>query len=300
MLEHDGEWLLDACWLRYLKVSKIVYGRDTAWYNEALWAEREEAAASAARKGTQSVPTHLPMPNILPPHSSAKGVDRLSALPHDVRYEILCYLMLPDFEGSDNDFLDEIPHCFSDCGDFRGRQRGTFGGHNINRLGLASKTWRDQVEAFCSHQLIVHKQMVAARCEGEGRWVEWRKLGTYTTCARMEYFVRAVRYCAFCGVEAKKRSSRSWPGLLCCSDECEACEVSGSCFPDPRLGGVSEGMDTRKWTGCDSRWLFCSGRPEVGSRYLLKGSQPSDPFQDGFEAQLIVSMYLRHRGHYDC
>lgn len=257
MLEHDEEWLLDACWLRYLKVSKIVYGRETAWENEALWAEREEAAA--AQKGSRTIQTHLPMPNtILPPSSSSssKGRDHLSALPHDVRYEILSYLLLPDFEGNDDDFLEEISHCASNFGDVRSHQRGTFGGHNLNRLALASRTWRDQVEAFCSHQLIVYKQMVAARCEGEGRWVEWRKLGTYTTCARMEFVVRAMGYCAFCGVEAKKRSSRSWPGLVCCSDECEACEVSGSCFPDPRLGGIFEGTDTRKWTGCDARWFF--------------------------------------------
>ncbi|KAM0713579.1 hypothetical protein Q7P37_010541 [Cladosporium fusiforme] len=230
LLEHDEEWLLDACWLRYLEVSKSVYS-DESDYTPAAWAQREKLAA---QMNIPTVQSQLPVPNtILPPSpsSSGKGDDRLSALPHDLRFEILSYLLLPDFKFNEDASLLEDSDSFISPNDRDRREfRGDFKGHNLNRLALVSRNWRNQVEAFCSHALIVWKQLVAVRHKGGSwdTWVEWRRLRMFTTSARMEYVVRAYDYCAFCGNTAKGKSSRSWPGLVCCFD----CEEGGECDDD--------------------------------------------------------------------
>lgn len=216
LYEHDKEWLMDACWLRYQKVSSVVYSR--RWRDCRQWSEAEVKSQREAYAAAQKEPRtcDLPFANaILPPPSpsaSPKQIDRLSALPHDTRVEILSYLLLPDCRvesGPDIDF------------------QVRFGGHNLNRLALVSRFWRDQVEAFCSHFLLVWKQIVAEEYTcGDSlvawdSWVDWERLHTYTLCARMEYVHRALRYCAYCGRDAKRCSSGIWVGLVSCGDCCK-------------------------------------------------------------------------------
>lgn len=38
-------------------------------------------------------------------------------------------------------------------------------GNSLNALALTSRTWRDQVEAFCSHALLVWKLRVEANID---------------------------------------------------------------------------------------------------------------------------------------
>jgi hypothetical protein len=130
-------------------------------------------------------------------------VDRLSALPHDIRVEILSYLLLPNLRR-------------------KGYGSITTAGHTLDNLAPASKVWRDQVEAFCGHFLLTWKHKAEAQCEtgDTSGWVEWRDLATYTANARTEYVFRARRYCNACG-EPANRFSRKWPELLCC----EGCEI---------------------------------------------------------------------------
>lgn len=86
-------------------------------------------------------------------------------------------------------------------------------------LGLVSKSWRNQVETFCSHLLLVWKHEVDARrrcCEPSG-WVGKRKLATYTANARMEHMLRMKNYCGVCGKLLRTLPSLSG-GRLCCFD----------------------------------------------------------------------------------
>lgn len=215
LYEHDKGWLMDACWLRYQKLSSVVYSR--RWRGCRHWSE-EVKSQSERYAAAQKEPrvSDLPFADaILPPPSpsaSPKQIDRLSALPYDIRVEILSYLLLPDCRiepGSDNDF------------------QVRFGGHNLNRLALVSRFWRDQVEAFCSHFLLVWKQIVAEEYTWGGSLVDWdpwkdrKRLHTYTSCARMEYVHRALTYCAYCGREVKICSSRIWVGLVSCGYCCK-------------------------------------------------------------------------------
>jgi hypothetical protein len=204
--EHDAEWMSDALWLRYLKIARRVYRSSNS---DRTW-ELHEAHFDQlpfARKAPQSPPFPT---RILPEVPPSDGVDRLIALPHDIRIEILSYLLVPELRGN------------------------VYGGvvmsrHALNNLALASKGWRDQVEAICGHFLLTCKHKVDDQCEcgDPSRWVEWRKLSTYTANARMEYVIRARRYCSGCG-EPASRLSIKWPGLLCC----ESCEMGGYQFEE--------------------------------------------------------------------
>lgn len=195
--ERDADWLADALWLRYLKIVKRVYHTDDS---EVAW---ELRAAHASKLPFAKIPTNgLPLPcNILPKSPPADGIDHLSALPHDVRVSILSHLLLPEIR-EDIYGITEIA------------------GHALNALALTSKGDRDEVEAFCSHSLLVWKHKAEQRrgyfSPGvDSPWVEWRKLPTYTANARMEYVFRSRTYCQFCGRRGEKWL-RWWPGVLCC------------------------------------------------------------------------------------
>jgi hypothetical protein len=199
---HDADWMVDALWLRYLKIAKQVYHSDEMaleWSFERLHYGKEGS------KNKQ-----VPLPCAILPETRApdKGdVDRPGALPHDIRVEILSYLFLPERQP-------DMYGCLM------------FSGHPLNKLALVSEASRDQVDGFCGHSLLVWKQLVEGRDKSfntyDPAWVEWRKLVTYTPNARMEYMVRLKKYCGFCGARTKMLSMR-WPGLLCC----QICLVQG-------------------------------------------------------------------------
>lgn len=69
----------------------------------------------------------------------------------------------------------------------------------LNKLALVSREWYGEVEAYCSHTLLVWKQKVedesVERWQGSC-WVEWSNLVTFTSSARMELVVRNRNYCA--------------------------------------------------------------------------------------------------------
>jgi hypothetical protein len=56
--------------------------------------------------------------------SDKNDIDSLSALPHDIRVEILSYLLLPERHRDMQGVL-------------------MFSGHPLNRLALVSRAWRD-------------------------------------------------------------------------------------------------------------------------------------------------------------
>lgn len=93
--------------------------------------------------------------------SSHDETDRFSALPHDILVEVLGHLRLPDVRK-----------------DRHGNSVAA--GHPLCSLALVSKGWRDQVEAFCNHSLLVWKhEAETRRASGDGsNWVGWRKLAT--------------------------------------------------------------------------------------------------------------------------
>ena len=180
---HDGEWLADALWLRYAKVAKVIYS------NYSFLMEQQRQVSKGQIRGTECLPEEdPPMPyNILPAMQLCEGIDRLSALPHDLRVEILSYLLLPN--------LKMRCRCWE------------IADNTLKSLALVSRSWRDQVDAFCGHALLAWKQKVA---RGEAwkyhfdhgepdSWVEWRALKSYTSCARMEYVFRTRTCCVLCG-----------------------------------------------------------------------------------------------------
>jgi hypothetical protein len=195
---HDADWMADALWLRYLKIAKQVYHYD----------DMDEEWSEYGKEGNKNKQAPLPRAILPEMRASGKGdVDRLGALPHDIRVEILSYLLLPDRHADMHGPL-------------------MFNGHPLNKLALVSRAWRDQVDGFCGHSLLVWKQLVEGRDKSfntyDPAWVAWRKLVTYTPNARMEYMVRLKKYCAFCGAKTKMSSTRL-PGLLCC----QVCRVQG-------------------------------------------------------------------------
>lgn len=192
--EHDPAWMADALWLRYLKIGKQVYEPDIALQSRETQLDQ---LPSIDREVQNSPPLAC---NILPDNPQCAKPDHLSALPHDIRVEILSHLRLPDLR------IDILGKC-------------DVAGHPISSLGLVSKSWRNQVETFCSHLLLVWKHEVDARrrcCEPSG-WVGKRKLATYTANARMEYMLRMKNYCGVCGKLLRTLPSLSG-GRLCCFD----------------------------------------------------------------------------------
>ena len=197
---HDGEWLADALWLRYTKVAKVVYS------NRAYIMTHLDRVNEGLIKDTKYFPEEEPpIPyNILPAMQPCDEIDRLSALPHDLRVEILSYLLRPNFKMrlGEAEIVD----------------------HPLNRVALVSRSWRDQVDAFCGHELLVWKQRVR-RCEMAmfptqhdeiDSWIEWRALKSYTSCARMEYVFRTRTCCALCGGNKDYVSLSTSLGMMWC------------------------------------------------------------------------------------
>jgi len=200
--EHDSDWMADALWLRYLKIAKQVYQpRDS----DLLWKKREADFDQLPFNKKSKGKTPLPFTfEILPEIPPRDEIDRLSALPHDIRVGVLSHLRLPDVRE-----------------DIYGNSVTVR--HPLSNLALVSRGWRDQVEAFCDHSLLVWKHEAGARRElgAASSWVGWRELATYTANARMEYVFRTRRYCGVCVQPARQlRLSREWPELVCC-DDCE-------------------------------------------------------------------------------
>lgn len=190
--EHDAEWMTDALWLRYIKLAKRIYSGNGQFEGPGIWKQREIEHFTlpfAKRKLKLQKP---PIPReILPSLPPSDGLDYLSTLPHDLRVEVLSYLVIPD--------VVEV-----------NRWDRKLGGNTLNKLALVSREWHDQVEAYCSHTLLVWKQK--AEDDGVERWqgscwVEWRDLVTFTSSARMELVVRNRNYCASCGQRADQVSS---------------------------------------------------------------------------------------------
>lgn len=143
------------------------------WLRHALWLRCAQIQRNKRQCTKQGIARHqwftapnspypaplrvLILPEIPPCHSS----DRLSVLPHDIRMEILSFLFLPAIER----IGESAPNPF-DRGSFRQI-------HVYSQLALVNRIWRDQVEAFCSHQLLVLKQ-AHYHCAG-------RPLGTMET-----------------------------------------------------------------------------------------------------------------------
>jgi hypothetical protein len=182
---HDGEWLADALWLRYTKVAKVVYS------DRSFLITHRDRVSTGVIKETKCFPKeNPPMPyNILPIMQSHDEVDRLSGLPHDIRVEILSYLLLPNIN-----MRLGCPEIVD---------------HPLNSVALVSRSWRDQVDAFYGHALLVWKQRVRKGSAAEyfanfdelDSWVEWWALKSYTSCARMEYVFRSRTCCALCGTD---------------------------------------------------------------------------------------------------
>jgi len=127
----DAEWMADALWLRYTKVARSMYrnkGRYRFGFQGRIWKNGMLALKS---------PDQPPMSyNILPTTQPFDVVDRLSALSEDIRLEVLSCLMFPDVLSPQ------------------------IGRHPLNSVALVSRAWRAQVDAFCSHALLVWKQRV--------------------------------------------------------------------------------------------------------------------------------------------
>lgn len=188
-VEHP-EWLQDALWLRYTQLKKK-YQRGPKQLMHPPPTTRAIPPPASSRV--------LILPSIPP----ADCTDLLSTLPHDLRLEIFSFLFAPYVDKSEAGvpFAKYIPERL-------------YWTHAYNQLALVNRTWRDQVEAFCSHQLLVLKQAVSVVDDYEV-WEPWRGLRTYTSCARMELVVRLMDYCAFCG-KMQMRIANAWPGLRCC------------------------------------------------------------------------------------
>jgi hypothetical protein len=127
----DEERLADALWLRYTKVAKVVYR------NSALFRKHRYRVSKGVFVDTSCYPEgQPPIPyNILPAVHPFDGIDRLSALPHDIRLDILSHLLPPNVKKRFGrpEVID----------------------HTLNNMALVSKSWRDQVDAFCGHELLV-------------------------------------------------------------------------------------------------------------------------------------------------
>jgi hypothetical protein len=200
---HDGEWLGDALWLRYVKIAKVVYS------NRSFLMENQHRASKGVVEDTKFYPEEEedpPIPyNILPAMQPCDEIDHLGALPHDVRVEILSYLLLPNFKTrmGDPEMVD----------------------HTLNSVALVSRSWRDQVDVFCGHALLIWKQRVRRSEASEflalqdepDSWVEWRALKSYTSCACMEYVFRTRTCCVLCGTNQKCLEFSASLGMMWCA-----------------------------------------------------------------------------------
>jgi hypothetical protein len=86
--EHDPDWMADALWLRYLKISKQIY---LPIHSDLIWKAREaefDQLLMIKNRKVESPPPPFAF-DVLPGIPPRNGIDRLSALPHDIRLEVL-------------------------------------------------------------------------------------------------------------------------------------------------------------------------------------------------------------------
>lgn len=175
--EHDRDWMSDALWLRYVKIAKQVYSPNDsslAWELREANFDQVQTSMKDSWKGpmkdTKKDSETPPFPyTILPEIPPSDNIHCLNALPQDIRVEILSSLLLPNVRT--NIYGTRV-----------------IAGHVLNNLALILRACRDQVKAFCGHSLLVWKHKAESRCEGgeTSKWVDWRQLRTYVSCARME------------------------------------------------------------------------------------------------------------------
>ena len=201
----DREFLSDALWLRYDRLIR------QARQNHKILQKTCDGNLPRPSAVHNEPPPHVP---ILREAPRCDVKDRLTFLPHDIRMIILEFLLKPlPVPKETKDVVDIDPQGGRYCWQNTYVPPRCRPPHPLNQIAGTSKAWRDLVDAFCGHQLLVLKQQIALGRQDD--WVPWRELRTYTSCARMELVVRLSEYCAFCGRETISQSEK-WPGLTCC------------------------------------------------------------------------------------
>lgn len=110
-----------------------------------LWERREADFDQLPFSRRRKIETPLPFTFEILPESPPHGeIDGVSAVPHDVRVEVLSHLRLPDVR------IDIYGNSVT-------------AEHALSNLALVSRGWRDQVEAFCNDSLLVWKHEAEAR-----------------------------------------------------------------------------------------------------------------------------------------
>lgn len=194
----DREFLGDALWLRYDRLTRQAH--HTHEFRQMCPVEERPLRMQTLPEVHGELSPHF----LISSDTSRCDVkDRLTGLPYDVRWTILEFLLKPlpvllldpKYEEEEED-LDWINYTLP-------RLRPS---HPLNQLAATSQAWRDLVEVFCGHQLLVLKQQIALGRKDD--WVPWRELRTFTSCARMELVVRMSECCAFCGSETITQSEK--------------------------------------------------------------------------------------------
>ena len=204
----DREFLADALWLRFDRLT-----RQAHYTHQVLQISSDDRLLfpTPTLPAVHSEPLQHVYVSSGTPRCDVK--DHLTVLPYHVRLNILEFLLKPlpvlPLEQTKDDEADEESYDWMNYVLPRLRPP-----HPLNQLAATSKAWRDQVEAFCGHQLLVLKQQIALGRQDD--WVSWRRLRTFTNCARMELVVRVSECCAFCGRETITQSKK-WYGNEGCN-----------------------------------------------------------------------------------
>ncbi|KAM0711389.1 hypothetical protein Q7P35_002129 [Cladosporium inversicolor] len=207
----DREFPGDALWLRYDKLKRQAHHT-----LQTLQESTGDEHPFPFRRRTLPPAHSEPSPHVVVPSEASKRdfKDHLTSLPHDIRLIILEFLLKPlpvPEETKEVEQHDSEGRKWSRMYDYVPPRRRP--PHPLNQIASTPKAWRDLLDAFCGHELLILKQQIALGRQDD--WVPWRELRTYTSCARMELVVRLSECCAFCGIATVTQSKR-WPGLTCC------------------------------------------------------------------------------------
>jgi hypothetical protein len=204
----DRGFLGDALWLRYEGLKR------QARHSHLILQKYACGLDETSCKVRCEQPPHILISSKAPPCGTK---DYLTILPPDLRLAILEFLLKPLPLPPRPKIMLDLEECeemgYEEDTSYHYAFPRPRPSHPLNQLAATSKTWRDQVEGFCDHQLLVLKQQVVLG--RQDNWVPWRQLRVYTTCARMELVVRLSECCAFCGMETVSQSEK-WPGLTVC------------------------------------------------------------------------------------
>lgn len=124
------------------------------------------------------------------------SVDKLSVLPVDVLFNIFSIFLL--YEYVDDWDKDSHPNSFAL--------------HPYAMIALLSRHLRDQIEAYCTHELKVLRNKASCyrdRSSGKGRGPRRFALLKWLACR-----------CVFCGVQSWRTSDFMSSGLSCC-EQCD-------------------------------------------------------------------------------